>query len=246
MSDLERHIFQIYTKHADSKTLAEARQQWMATAPGGVDEKSAQWAEAEQRVILSLLREFSGPQFPDDICGKFCMGKAAEFMAANTVEIARLRIQEMQFFAYAERQNARIADFKKAISGLVDWAGPIAGDSKLEDEQDYEERTVAFAEAMLADGEPDSLPEQHNALNTLAFNAQMAHALERRLQAARRQGMRDAAQEVLAMSKDPSTTILFKAIADAIEAAAEKTGPVLGAGEASIGPSREGWEQPKP
>ena len=34
--------------------------------------------------IVELLREFSGPRYPDDICGKACMGEAAD-------EITRLR-----------------------------------------------------------------------------------------------------------------------------------------------------------
>lgn len=46
--------------------------------------------------IVDRLREFSGPRYPDDICGKACMGDAAN-------EIERLRAGLMKAMQYENK-----------------------------------------------------------------------------------------------------------------------------------------------
>lgn len=54
--------------------------------------------------VVALLREFSGPRYPDDICGKRCMGEAAD-------EIERLR-RFVQFVADYSNDTAVVREAK--------------------------------------------------------------------------------------------------------------------------------------
>ncbi len=68
--------------------------------------------------VVALLREFAGPQYPDDICGKRCMGEAAD-------EIARLRAALEQVIAcstmdasFSAQRNAMLAEARAALPSL--------------------------------------------------------------------------------------------------------------------------------
>lgn len=59
--------------------------------------------------IVERLREFAGPRYPDDICGKACMGEAAD-------EIEWLRGERL-------RLAADLAEAHKAILPWIDDVG---------------------------------------------------------------------------------------------------------------------------
>ena len=52
-------------------------------------------------------------------------------------------------------QAARIAELEAALRGLLEWAGPIAGDTRVESERVFEEETVRIANAALEGGKKD-------------------------------------------------------------------------------------------
>jgi hypothetical protein len=58
--------------------------------------------------IVERLREFAGPRYPDDICGKLAMGEAAD-------EIERLR----------RRRNRLAADLAQAHRDIGPWIARV-------------------------------------------------------------------------------------------------------------------------
>ena len=54
-----------------------------------------------------------------------------------------------------EDQAARIAELEAALRGLLEWAGPIAGDTRVESERVFEEETVRIANAALEGGKKE-------------------------------------------------------------------------------------------
>jgi len=72
--------------------------------------------------IVARLREFTGPQYPDDICGKAAMGEAAD-------EIERLRALMQEIYSLAV---VRLAPAGILLSRIERLANPAAQE-KLND-----------------------------------------------------------------------------------------------------------------
>ena len=75
-------------------------------------------------------------------------------------EIEKLQAENAKFAAsnhayLSDYQEARgeIEKLRAALRGLLEWAGPIAGDTQIVSERAYEEETVAIARAALGEKE---------------------------------------------------------------------------------------------
>jgi hypothetical protein len=75
-------------------------------------------------------------------------------------EIEKLQAENAKFAASnhayrSDYQEARgeIEKLRAALRGLLEWAGPIAGDTQIVSERAYEEETVAIARAALGEKE---------------------------------------------------------------------------------------------
>jgi hypothetical protein len=66
-------------------------------------------------------------------------------------------VERLRICAKFDPDQAEAADeierLRAALRGLLEWAGPIAGDTQIVSERAYEEETVAIARAALGEKE---------------------------------------------------------------------------------------------
>jgi hypothetical protein len=68
--------------------------------------------------------------------------------------VVRLRFWGDSYHLHMCREAAdEIEKLRAALRGLLEWAGPIAGDTQIVSERAYEEETVAIARAALGEKE---------------------------------------------------------------------------------------------
>jgi len=67
--------------------------------------------------------------------------------------VVRLRFWGDSYHLHKESAD-EIEKLRAALRGLLEWAGPIAGDTQIVSERAHEEETVAIARAVL--GEKDN------------------------------------------------------------------------------------------
>jgi hypothetical protein len=76
-------------------------------------------------------------------------------MMSNIVE--RLRTADIYDYADADKFCNEAADeiekLRAALRGLLEWAGPIAGDTQIVSERAHEEETVEIARAALGENQ---------------------------------------------------------------------------------------------
>jgi len=66
--------------------------------------------------------------------------------------VERLRFWGDSYPLHKESAD-EIEKLRAALRGLLEWAGPIAGDTQIVSERAYEEETVAIARAALGEKE---------------------------------------------------------------------------------------------
>jgi len=81
------------------------------------------------------------------------METAAQEIEKLRAENAKLAASNHAYLSDYQEARGEIENLRAALRGLLEWAGPIAGDTQIVSERAYEEETVAIARAALGEKE---------------------------------------------------------------------------------------------
>jgi hypothetical protein len=79
------------------------------------------------------------------------METAAQEIEKLRAENAKLAASNHAYLSDYQEARGEIEKLRAALRGLLEWAGPIAGDTQIVSERAYEEETVAIARAALGE-----------------------------------------------------------------------------------------------
>jgi|694.fasta_scaffold26788_13 hypothetical protein len=79
------------------------------------------------------------------------METAAQEIEKLRAENAKLAASNHAYLSDYQEARGEIENLRAALRGLLEWAGPIAGDTQIVSERAYEEETVAIARAALGE-----------------------------------------------------------------------------------------------